>query len=80
MSKKWSIAILAVAFVAAGSSSAVVSTAQAQWYVSGNAGAAMLSDSDVTVSGSGPNGTSEVEFDNGYGPTGAVGYSWGALD
>jgi opacity protein-like surface antigen len=70
---------LAFAILVAGSLS-VVSTAQAQWYISGNVGAAMLSDADtiVTVPGVGL-ATGEVEFDTGFGITGAVGYSMGAI-
>lgn len=51
--------------------------AQAQWYVSGNAGVTALSDSDVTDTAAGGSFTGETSFDTGFGFTGAVGHAFG---
>ena len=52
--------------------------ASAQWYVSGNAGAVMVQDSDVEISGPGGSLPAEVEFDTGFGITGAIGRVFGS--
>lgn len=60
---------------------AAVPSAKAQWYISANAGGNILSDADTTdsftVMGVGVTGKGDTEFDNGFGLTGAVGYSSG---
>lgn len=66
--------VLAIVIFAIESSSAVVSTAQAQFYVSGNAGFALLSDSEISDSSGAEN---LIEYDTGFGVTGAAGYAWG---
>ncbi len=72
-----------LAIFVAGASSAVVSKAQAQWYISGNVGGAVLVDSDATDSSGASSTTSEIRFDAGYAAAGAVGYTfqapWGAF-
>ena len=67
--------ILAVSAFVIGTSSGVVSKAQAQFYVSGNAGVSTLMDSDTNSDGL----LGESTFDDGRVFTGAVGYSMGAL-
>ena len=60
---------------------AAVPSAKAQLYVSANAGGTILNDADTTdsftVMGVGVTGKGDTEFDNGFGLTGAVGYSYG---
>lgn len=69
----------AFAIFLAGTSSAIVSKAQAQWYISGNAGGAALTSSSRAASDS----DGKTTFDAGYAVAGAVGYSfkapWGAF-
>ncbi len=79
MSSNRFIAVLAVAIIATGSSSLVVSTAQAQWYMSANAGGTILKDSDFTETFTGGSAAGDVDFHTGFGITEAVGYSWGAF-
>jgi len=73
--------ILAVSGLVIGTSSGVVSKAQAQFYVSGNAGVFTLMDSDTTSTARNGTGslTGDSSFDTGYVLTGAVGYSMGTL-
>lgn len=66
--------VLAFVTVLIGSSSVVVSTAQAQFYVSGNGVFSLLSDSDISDSSGAEN---LIEFNSGFGLTGAVGHAWG---
>jgi len=68
--------ILAVSALVIGTSSGVLSKAQAQFYVSGNAGVSTLMDSDTN---SGPGLLGVSTFDDGHVFTVAVGYSVGAL-
>ena len=60
---------------------AYATSANAQWYVSGNVGVTTLKDADFTdnftVAGVGVTAKGEVEFDNGYGLSGAIGHTWG---
>ncbi|MEE9316680.1 MAG: outer membrane beta-barrel protein [Rhodospirillales bacterium] len=58
---------------------AYASAANAQWYFSGNAGVTSLEDASVTDTFTGGNITGEVEFDNGFGLSGAVGHTWGPI-
>jgi opacity protein-like surface antigen len=67
--------ILAVSAFVISTSSGVVSKAQAQFYVSGNAGLSTLMDSNSVTDGLPGVGT----FDDGRVLTGAIGYSMGAL-
>ena len=50
--------------------------AHAEWYVSGNAGAVNLRDAEFTDTFTGGSATGDVEFDTGYGVSGALGYAW----
>ncbi len=51
--------------------------AHAEWYVSGNAGAVILQDAALTDTFTGGSITGDVEFDTGYGVSGALGHAWG---
>ncbi len=74
--KRFSFAAYSLALVG-GVSVTMMPSAQAQWYVSGNAGLVFLSDSDFNDAFAGGNTTGEFEFDDGFGFSGAMGYSWG---
>jgi len=65
--------ILSVLGFVIGTSSVVVSKAQAQFYVSGNAGVSTLMDSDTKWDGD----LGESTFNDGHVFTGAVGHTWG---
>lgn len=56
---------------------AYASSANAQWYVSGNAGVSSLKDASITDTFTGGNIIGEIDFDSGFGLSGAVGHSWG---
>lgn len=71
------IARVGLVVLVVGGGLASVPSAEAQWYVSGNVGAAILGDADVTDTFTGGNITAEVEFDTGLGLSGAVGHAWG---
>lgn len=71
--------IAASAIFVGGIWSAVVSNAQAQWYVSANAGGTILMDSVKTGTLAGFSATGDLDFDPGFGVTGAAGYAWGGL-
>ena len=58
---------------------AAVPSAKAKWYVSANAGGTILSDADITDTAAIGSLTGEVDFDTGFGVSGAVGYAYGAL-
>lgn len=56
-------------------------TAADGWYVSGNVGATILRDADITddftVLGVPVTGKGKSDFDTGYGLSGAIGHAWG---
>lgn len=58
---------------------AIAPGAGAQWYVSGNVGAALLDDADTTDTLGAASATFESSFDAGVGITGAVGHSFAAF-
>jgi len=69
---------LAGCLAVAGVVGAAAAPAQADgWYISGNIGATSLSKSDVTDTFTGGNGTGKLDFDTGYGLSGAVGTRFG---
>lgn len=53
--------------------------AQAQIYISGNAGMSILNDADATDTFTGGSGSGEISHDNGYAITGAIGTTWGPV-
>ncbi len=71
--------LVAIGAVAFGAVTTILTAppAHAQWYVSGNVGAAILQDAKVTDTFTGGSITGDVEFDNGYGVSGALGHAWG---
>lgn len=71
--------LVAIGTVAIGAVTAILTAppAHAQWYVSGNVGGTALQDADVTDTFTGGLITGEVEFDTGYGVSGALGHAWG---
>ena len=71
--------LVAIAAIAFGAVTTILTAppAHAQWYVSGNVGAAILQDADVTDTFAGGSITGDVEFDSGYGVSGALGHAWG---
>jgi opacity protein-like surface antigen len=58
---------------------AVPATAAGDWYVSGNVGVSSLQDADWTDTWSGGNASGDMDFDQGFGISGAIGHSWGAF-
>ena len=79
MRTKRHLSRVGVLILAVGVGMAFARSSEAQWYVSGNTGVAWLSDSDVTDTFAGGSATGEIEFDTGYGLSGALGYSWGGF-
>ncbi len=71
--------LVAIGAVAFGAVTTILTAppAHAQWYVSGNVGAAILQDAEVTDTFTGGSVTGDVEFDTGYGASGALGHAWG---
>jgi OOP family OmpA-OmpF porin len=69
----------ALGFVAAIALAMTASQAEAKdgWYISGNVGGNILQDADTTDSVTGGSASGEVEFDTGFGLSGAIGRSWG---
>ena len=49
----------------------------AQWYVSGNVGAVIVPSGELTNAFTGGSLTGDIEFDTGYGISGALGHAWG---
>ena len=67
------------ALVMGGFSSALISKAQAQFYVSGNLGGTYVMEADSTDTVTGGSIAGDLDFDPGVGVTGAVGYAWDDL-
>lgn len=55
------------------------SPASAQWYASGHIGMTSVRDADFTETGPGTAATGDIDFDNGWGFNGAVGYTLGNI-
>lgn len=58
-------------------SASLAPSAQAQWYVSGNAGANFVNDADITDTVTGGSLTGETSFDTGFALSGAIGRAFG---
>jgi len=71
--------LLAVALCSMGFGAGIAPSAQAQWYVSGNVGAMIVNDSDVSGSQGTASANGTIEFDTGYGVSGALGYTFGSI-
>ena len=71
--------LVAIGVVAFGAVTTILTAppAHAQWYVSGNAGAVILQDAEVTDTFTGGSITGDIEFDTGYGVSAALGHAWG---
>lgn len=65
--------ILAMSLVAY----AMPATAANDWYVSGNLGVSSLQEASLTDTFAGGSITADVDFDTGYGLSGAIGHAWG---
>lgn len=65
--------ILAMSLVAY----AMPANAANDWYVSGNLGVSSLQEASLTDTFTGGSITADVDFDTGYGLSGAIGHAWG---
>ena len=79
MLRKRVLAIMSVMALVGGAGLAFAPSAGAQWYVSGNAGAAILIDADFTNTFTGGNTKGKIESEKGFAVSGAVGHAWGSF-
>ncbi len=71
------LATTSVVVLVGGAGLAFVPSAKAQWYASVNAGVTLLDDADFTDTFAAGSATGSIDFDPGFGLSGAAGYSWG---
>lgn len=86
MLRKRVLAIMSAMVLVGGAGLAFAPSAEAQWYVSANAGSAIIIDADFTdrftTSGASPTSGSiigKIEFEKGFALSGAVGHAWGGF-